>query len=76
MWLHDDGNLCLKDEGENVVWSSDMYMEPDRLHSHELMLMLSNMGNLGVYYKGQCFWLSHGQLKAPKKHYKVQSKLY
>jgi len=58
--VHDDGNLCLKDGDDNVVWSTDMYMEPEKLNPEGLRLMLSNMGNLGMYYYGQCFWLSHG----------------
>jgi len=42
----------LKDDGDNVIWSTDMYMEPEKLKPEGLRLMLSNMGNLGMYYFG------------------------
>jgi len=29
--LHDDGNVCLKDHHDNVIWSSDVYMDADKL---------------------------------------------
>lgn len=50
--LHDDGNLCLKDEDDNVVWSSDMYMDAEKVDASKLTCVLSNLGTLGAYLDG------------------------
>lgn len=69
--LQDDGNLCLKDGDDNVVWSSDMYMDAEKVDPSLLTCVVSNMGTLGVYLNGQCFWVGQNHMKAPKKKYKV-----
>jgi len=50
--LQDDGNLCLKNKDDHVVWSSDKYADPSTLEKGQLVLKVSDAGSLVVLYKG------------------------